>query len=142
MFIVKLRPARLKANSHLQDYSNMYPAAISNWRIVGKPNLWHPPTDVYETDEKIIVRVEIAGMSEENFLVSFDHNLLSIAGTRSEVAEKRAFHQMEIFFGEFITEIEIPVPIDTESILAEYQGGFLYVYLPKEKPKVIKIEED
>ena len=32
-----------------------------------------------------------------------------------EVSEKRAFHQMEIFFGEFSSDIEIPVPIDTAS---------------------------
>jgi HSP20 family protein len=81
-------------------------------------------------------------MREGEVSVNFDHHILSINGIRSEVPEKRAFHQMEIFFGEFSTDIEIPVAIDTAQIQAEYQDGFLRVFLPKEKPKKIHVKED
>ncbi len=142
MIVVNLKPAGYKSNQLSQDRASYFVSGIVNWHITGKPNVWHPATDVFETDEKIVIRVEIAGMREGEVAVNFDHHILSITGVRSEVTEKRAFHQMEIFFGEFSTEIEIPVAIDTDQIQAEYQDGFLHVYLPKAVPKKIHIKED
>jgi HSP20 family protein len=142
MIVVNLKPAGYKSNQLSQDRTSYYVSGLVNWHITGKPNVWHPPTDVFETEEKIVVRVEIAGMREGEVSVNFDHHILSINGIRSEVPEKRAFHQMEIFFGEFSTDIEIPVAIDTAQIQAEYQDGFLRVFLPKEKPKKIHVKED
>jgi len=142
MIVVSLKPAGYKSSQISQDLASYYVSGLVNWHITGKPNVWHPPTDVYETDEKIVVRVEIAGMREGEVSVNFDHHILSINGIRPEVTEKRAFHQMEIFFGEFSSDIEIPVPIDTTQIQAEYQDGFLRVFLPKAAPKNIQIKED
>jgi HSP20 family protein len=97
---------------------------------------------VFETEDKIIVRVEIAGMHEGDFSVNFDQGILQITGIRPEVPEKRAFHQMEIHFGEFLTEVEILIPIDLEKIDAVYQDGFLRVGLSKALPKQIKITQE
>jgi HSP20 family molecular chaperone IbpA len=49
---------------------------------------------------------------------------------------------MEIPFGEFSTEVEIPVPINVEEVQAEYRDGFLLVNLPKAKPKEIRINKE
>jgi HSP20 family protein len=81
-------------------------------------------------------------MSEGDFTISIDQNILSIAGVRSETGERRAFYQMEIPFGEFSTEVEIPSPINMEQVAAEYHDGFLLVTLPKAKPKEIKINKE
>ncbi len=142
MIIVNLKPTSYRATQSVQDPSVFYVTGIANWHITGKPHVWHPPTDVYETEEKIVIRVEIAGMRDGNVSVNFDHHILSINGSRTEVPEKRAFNQMEIFFGEFSSEIEIPVPIDVDNIQAEYEDGFLRVYLPKATPRHIEISEE
>ena len=105
-------------------------------------SIWRPPTDVYETDDKIVVRVEIAGMQSDDLLVNFDQGTLTIKGSRAEVPERRAFHQMEIHFGEFLTEVDIPIPIDLTKIEAAYQDGFLRVTLPKAVPKHIAINQE
>ncbi|HLE26657.1 MAG TPA: Hsp20/alpha crystallin family protein, partial [Anaerolineales bacterium] len=55
--------------------------------------------------------------------------------------ERRAYHQMEIHFGEFRADVELPGPVDREHITAEYGGGFLRVNLPKLRPTQIEIEE-
>jgi len=34
----------------------------SRWRIFSRLHAWRPPTDVYEVEDAIIIRVEIAGM--------------------------------------------------------------------------------
>ena len=87
-----------------------------HWRLAMRPHVWRPPTDVYETEEAIVVRVEIAGMREQDFTVALDDRTLTIRGVRSDPTERRAFYQMEIPFGEFSTEVELPVPIVTKGL--------------------------
>ena|SRR3989304_1285656 len=102
------------------------------WRQVGS-NVWSPPTDAYETDKAYIVRVEIAGMREKEFEVAFEENILSITGYRSDIPDRRAFHQMEIRYGKFASAVAVPVSVDVDSATAEYSDGFLTVTLPKIK---------
>ncbi len=109
------------------------------WRIASRPHIWRPPTDVYETEEAVIVRVEIAGMRENDFSISLVDRNLTIHGVRPDTTEKRAYHQMEIPFGEFSTEIDIPFPIVTDEVEATYRDGFLKVVLPKARPHHIKV---
>jgi HSP20 family protein len=142
MIIVNLKPAVYRSTTLSQDRAASYVSGITNWHIIGRGHIWRPPTDVFETEEKIVVRVEIAGMQEGDFSVNFDQHFLSIHGTRTETTERRAFHQMEISFGEFNVDIEIPIPIDIQNIQAEYHDGFLRVFLPKALPKQINISQD
>lgn len=102
---------------------------------------WRPPTDVYESDDCIIVKVEIAGMSQEKFEITYFKNVLNISGCRSdEISTKKAFHQLEIGYGEFLTSIELNIPIQVDKAEANYQNGFLTINLPKSQPKNIHIK--
>ncbi len=109
------------------------------WQV--SSSIWSPPTDTYETETEYIVRVEIAGMHDDDFEVSFEDGLLMINGVRSDLPERRAYHQMEIRFGKFSTSVAIPGPVNLEASEAGYKDGFLTVSLPKAKPKKIAIEE-
>jgi len=102
---------------------------------------WRPPTDVYETEDKLIVRVEIPGMREDDFTIELNGRILSIRGVRQDLSERRAYHQMEIRFGEFIIEIELPFHIEVNQVEAVYNNGFLRVILPKARPRQISIAE-
>ncbi len=113
---------------------------IPAWHITMRPHVWRPPTDVYETEEGIVVRIEVAGMNEEDFTIIVDGKYLSVRGMRSEIPERRAYYQMEIRFGEFISDIELPFEIDVEKIEAIYQAGFLRISLPRKAPKHIPIQ--
>ena len=108
-------------------------------RTVTSSRRWRPPTDVFETEDAIIVRVEIAGMRDADFSVSLQDRLLVIQGTRSDQSERQAFHQMEIRFGEFSTEVELHWPVISDEVEAVYRDGFLTLVLPKAKPRVIEI---
>ncbi len=104
-----------------------------------KSHVWQPPTDVYDTDNEIIVRVEIAGMNDTDFAIHLDQNVLVISGLRPDTTKRKAFQQMEIRFGEFVSQVELPVPIDTGKVEARYSNGFLYISLPKAQPRHINI---
>ena len=104
-----------------------------SWQV--KSSMWDPPTDVFETEEAYIVRMEIAGMREENFDVSVLNDTLYITGFRHDLPAKRAVHQMEIRSGKFASVIKLPGSVDVDNALAEYQDGFLTITLPKESSK-------
>ncbi len=118
------------------------PSGVITWRVsVRRPHTWQPPTDLYETDEKFIIRVEIAGMNKEEFCVSLENNILTISGSRPDMPLRRSFHQMEIMFGDFKTAVELPSPVDADQVTAEYRDGFLNIHLPKIQPTIIQIKE-
>ena len=109
-------------------------------RIVSRPRPWRPSTDVYETETAIVVRVEVAGMRESDFSLSLVDRTLFIKGVRQDVNERRAYHQMEIQFGEFSSEIELSSPIAVDQAEAVYRDGFLIIVLPKARPTQIKVK--
>lgn len=109
------------------------------WQVTS--SVWSPPTDVYETESDYVVRAEVAGLEETDLEISFENGILVISGTRPDLPERRAYHQMEIHFGKFSTAIGVPGPIDLDNSTAEYKDGFLIVRMPKAKPTDIKIEE-
>jgi HSP20 family protein len=139
MVDLSLKPEVSKPTwSFTDERAYMTPEGI-HWRIAMRPHVWRPPTDMYETEEAIVVRVEIAGMREQDFGVALEDRTLTIRGVRSDPTERRAFYQMEIPFGEFSTEVELPVPIVTEAVEAIYRDGFLQITLPKARPQHIQV---
>lgn len=110
------------------------------WTAIAAQPLFHPPTDVYETDDSLIVKVEIAGMREEDFRIALVDNALVVAGIRRDTLPKRSLHQMEISWGPFQTEVAIAMPVREDEIEARYEHGFLIVELPKAQRRRIPIQ--
>jgi len=104
---------------------------IISWQV--RPDVWSPPTDEYETEDAYIVRVEIAGVREDDFEVIIENDALYISGKRHDKSGPRAFHQMEIRFGKFTTAVHLPGPVNADNATAEYENGLLTVNLPKLK---------
>ncbi len=122
-----------------EDFQNPV-TDTSRWRIISRPHAWRPPTDVYEIEDGIVVRVEVAGMRESDFTISLADRTLTVRGIRQDTAERRAYQQMEIAFGEFTTEVELAYPIIAEKAVATYRDGFLRIMLPIAQPKHVKVE--
>ncbi len=129
-------PARLAS-----DDEPGWPQAIHYYafRLRQEGRAWRPPTDVFETDLEFIVVVELAGMRGVEISVTLDEQLLRVRGTRPESSGPRAYHQMEINYGDFALEVRLPVPIDRDRIDANYTDGFLKVLLPKAQPRRISV---
>ena len=126
-----------KPNAVIMEARREILHAVS-WQV--RSNVWSPPTDEYETETTYVVRVEIAGMREEDFEVLLENDSLLISGSRSDFPDRRAYQQMEIRFGKFATSVNIPGPVDVDQAHAEYKDGFLTVVLPKATPNQIKVE--
>ena len=94
-------------------------------------HVWHPATDMFETKDDYIVKLEIGGMEGEDFTINFYKDVLSINGYRAGEDKEGSYHRMEIPFGEFYNSVKIPGDIMMNSIEAFYDNGFLTIILPK-----------
>jgi HSP20 family protein len=101
--------------------------------------VWHPPTDVYETETSVVVQVEVGGLEEEDFEICLDGNLLTISGERRDLAAKLAYHQLEMRYGPFLAAVHLSQPIDEAGIEATYRDGILRVILPKARPSQVSV---
>lgn len=110
------------------------------WRVQKKSPSWRPPTDVYETEDAFVIVVEVAGMRGTEISVTLEKGLLAIRGVRIDKGEMKAYHQMEIAYGEFETKIKLPRRIEQDEVEATYSDGFLRVVMPKTKSKNIQID--
>jgi len=97
------------------------------------PRTWQPTIDVYETDEDVVVLVELAGIKQDEIEVSVQHNILIVRGERRDIKQgiKRTYSRMEILWGPFERNITLPANVDAERVKAFYEAGFLEVILPK-----------
>ena len=112
---------------------------MRRWRVQTRARHFCPPTDVYETDDAIVVTVEIAGLQEDDFQISLSNRALTVSGVRCDPAEKLAYQQMEIEYGHFMTQVHLPWSVEAEGIEAVYDRGFLKISLDKSRAKRIPI---
>ena len=98
------------------------------------PQVWEPAIDVYETEDNVVVIVELAGIDESDIALKVERDIFTIEGNRRKyqaAGEKRAYHRMEIAGGTFRRSIELPVPVDIAKVKASYENGLVEVVLPK-----------
>jgi HSP20 family protein len=101
---------------------------------------WAPNTDVYATDEGLVIKVELAGMRSENLQITVEGSKLRIAGERPDGcrAAKFNFLSMEIYYGPFENVLELPPGYDLTQAKASYLNGFLRIDVPQAVPSPLK----
>ena len=116
-----------KVNSSL--YSQSLPE--SRRETAGQTH-WIPNTDVYTTEDGLVVKVELSGMRREDLELAVEGNRLLITGQRPDGCRTPGskFLVMEIHYGSFECVIEIPSGYDLSQAKAAYQNGFLRVDVP------------
>lgn len=105
---------------------------------------WTPACDIYEDEEGISLRFDLAGVEPKDVDIRFENKVLTLRGERKlDRAEKREnYHRVELAYGTFTRAFSLPGTIDSEKIRADSKNGILAVYLPKKpeaKARSIKI---
>jgi len=111
---------------------------------------WTPEADMYETEESILLIVNVAGVAKEDIEVSYYDGYLSIAGKRVLTFPSGPpirHHQLEIGSGAFERVFRIPSSVDPDRIEATLQDGLLTIQLPKikavrKKDLIIEVDSD
>jgi len=103
-----------------------------------------PPVDIYEDEHKLVLKLEIPGIRQEDLDVRMENTTLSVRGERSFESEGKEenFHRVERRYGSFYRAFTVPNTVDSQSIKAEYDAGVLRLELQKRaesKPRQIKV---
>jgi HSP20 family protein len=112
-----------------------------------RSTVWRPPADILESAELFTIRVELAGMREEEIEVTLYEDALVITGERHNTEKSQgnvSYHEAQIRYGPFRVEIFIPAPVKRDAVTALYENGFLQVDLPKaleSKPQRVSIQQ-
>lgn len=102
--------------------------------ISHQTSTWRPLADILESPETMIVKVELAGMTEEEIEVTLYEDALIVSGTRQDAHGRLPnlyYHEAQVRYGPFRLEVFIPYRIQGDAVTARYENGFLWVELPK-----------
>ncbi len=103
-----------------------------------------PAVDVFEDAEKVVLKLDIPGIKEEDIDVRVENQMLSVRGERKFEKEEKEenFHRIERRYGSFFRSFSLPTTVDTDNVTASYNAGVLKLELKKKasaQPRQIKI---
>lgn len=103
-----------------------------------------PSAELSETDDAILLKLELPGIKAENVEIQATKEAVYITGERKEESksEENGMTRSEFRYGKFSRAIALPSLIDNTKVTAEYKDGILHLTLPKaeeEKNKVVKV---
>ena len=85
-----------------------------------------PPLNIAATAEEVHVMLFAPGLSPDDFDVSIQQNVLSVAGTRKLAEPKDGTGYLrERFAGEFRRVVTLPEDVDPDLVQASYRDGVL-----------------
>lgn len=105
---------------------------------------WSPAADVFETQDEIILQVELPGILLEDVRLEALDGRIKVVGHRRPTPgiEPRHFVRMERIYGTFSREFAVPASIDPALIKASLRAGVLRVTAPKSgKAQAIPVEK-
>ncbi len=103
---------------------------------------WMPPVEIVEKPDALMLTAELPGMTKEHIDVTFEDDVLTIRGEKTEEKredkEEAKFHLFERFYGTFARSFVVPRTIDATKITAQFRDGVLVVRLPKAEAAMAK----
>lgn len=115
----------------------MAPAAKSSARggssSGGKDDEGQLTVDVYQTDDEIVIKSTIAGVTVDDIDISITSDMVTIKGKRKpdEPIDQSDYYYQELYWGPFSRSIILPEDIDVEKASASMKNGILTIRLPK-----------
>jgi HSP20 family protein len=89
-----------------------------------------PPTDVYTTDGRVVISVELPGVERSGLTVDSDEGVLTVRGQR-RFRDGPTYHRLERAYGEFRCEVTLPVDADPSRKHLNLEDGVLTVEIPR-----------
>ena len=115
------------------------------WRVPTEELGWMPALEIYEKEDKFVVRAEVPGMTKDDVDISVLGDTLTIKGERKAESEVKDedYHRCEMCCGKFSRAVTLPSSVQAGKVAATYDNGMLEITLPKAaeaKPKKIEVK--
>ena len=125
-------------------FQKLWHAGLSTGPFDGQD--WAPVVDVFEEDDRFMVRAEIPGLNAAGVELTYADGVLTVKGHKDQDfsdEQRKSLIQHERRFGTFSRCVSLPVTVDPSKMSATCHNGLLEVTLLKteeSRPKGIKIE--
>jgi len=123
----------------LQDrMSRIFDEALMKYK--GGGGAWFPPVDIYETEERIILKAELPGIDMDSIQIDVKESAITLKGERKleKNLKEENYHRMERFYGTFQRVFNLPYIIEKNDIKATFKDGVLKITVLKQKETQIK----
>lgn len=102
-----------------------------------------PAVNLKETDSAYEIHLAAPGLKKEDFKISLENKMLTIASEKSSKNEDStdSFTRKEYNYSSFSRAFTLPENADIESIDAKYENGELKINLPKKEDETDKPRE-
>lgn len=137
-------PGEAVADEREDFFSSSFRRLLDNFldgslqpRFCPAERYWSPPTDIFETADAILIKMELAGVRDEDVDVKVSDNYLVVRGRRMDERniKKENFHLMEIQYGRFERAFRLPEWMHVTDVSAALKNGFLVITVPKDPQK-------
>jgi HSP20 family protein len=103
-----------------------------------------PATDIYETENELMVILEMPGVEKSNVSINVEDSVLSVEG-RLDLTKYQGLHPLytEYNIGNYSRSFRLSSKIDQHKIAAEMKDGVLSLKMPKvgeAKPRTIQVK--
>lgn len=105
---------------------------------------WSPAVDVFETEDAVILKAELPGLTTDDVDVEIDDNVLTVSGERTlkDAVHEDRYYRLERSYGKFSRSLTLPQGITADEVTASFTDGVLEVRVPKAdevKPRKVAI---
>lgn len=137
--LTRFRPGEATALPPKSEVDDAFYLPTRSWAMLGG--------DVFEDDERLVVRLEVPGMDKAELKVEIQDDALIVSGEKVFEREdtQGRWRVMQCAYGSFHRSVPLPVPVFGDRARASYKNGVLRVELPKVspgKPKAVSIQVD
>jgi len=139
-----LHPLSKEVAEQLRSQMRRMLVRLEELRLMAStPNTWTPPVDVYETEDSILVNVELPGVALDQVRIKILDNVVKVEGLKeranptarllSEADRPVRFICLERSYGNFAFSVSLRWTVETEKVTAQLNAGVLQIHLPKTK---------
>lgn len=102
---------------------------------------WKPAIEIKDTQDNVILRLELPGVSGKDLDIQVTREAVAIAGHRYDNKAEDSLFGTEFRYGKFHRVIPLPVAVENDQVKAEFKDGILTLTLPKvaQRRQVVKV---
>ena len=132
MALVRWDPIR-ELDSLQSDMNRLFDRFFEGRTGNGTSRRWIPAMDLLETEDHLVLRGDLPGLTEDDIDIEIKDNVLTVSGERRADKEEKGegYYRVERAFGGFSRSLTLPQGVDADKVEANFDKGVLEVRIPK-----------
>jgi HSP20 family protein len=132
MALIRWDPVR-ELDSLQSDMNRLFDRFFEGRPANGTSRRWIPAMDLLETEDHLVLRGDLPGLTEDDIDIEIKDNVLTVSGERKADKEEKGegYYRVERAFGGFSRSLTLPQGVAADKVEANFDKGVLEVRIPK-----------